>query len=62
MTEFVDPRGPFRTVERVEQTPSANRTTFRECGHVSDLNPSMAPAKPGEQVRCFQCGPHGRRD
>lgn len=56
-----DPRGPFRTVRAVERTPSANLTTFRECGHTANLNPTMNPAKPGDQVRCFECRKNERQ-
>ncbi len=55
----VDPRGPFRTVASVECTPEANLTTFAECGHVGRLTSHHSPAKPGDAVRCFACGPYG---
>lgn len=54
-----DSRGPFRTVESVESTPRAHLTRFVECGHVSSLTRHFAAPEPGEQVRCFSCGPHG---
>lgn len=54
-----DPRGPLRTVVSVELTKSGNLTRFAECNHAAALNPTMAAAKPGEQVRCFECGPYG---
>lgn len=56
-----DPRGPLRTVTGVDRTPAGNLTRFEECDHVAHLNPSMAPARPGERVRCFWCGPAGQR-
>lgn len=57
-----DPRGPFRTVLSVEQTPQANLTRFEECDHVAQLVSHFAPAKPGEQVRCFHCGPAAAKE
>jgi hypothetical protein len=57
----VDPRGPFRTVQSVEQKPDANHTRFVECVHVARLNPSMQAARPGDKVRCYQCGQEGAR-
>lgn len=60
-TQTTDPRGPHRKVLSVERTPSANLTAL-DCGHTAHLNPTMAPSKTGDLVRCFDCGPAGARE
>lgn len=54
-----DPRGPLRTVVAVQATPATYLTTMGPCGHVARLTRHFAAPRVGEQLRCFQCGPHG---
>ena len=56
-----DPRGPFRTVIKVEpcvqrDDGTSTMITF-SCGHVNPFNSTFHYIV-GEEMRCFHCGPH----
>jgi hypothetical protein len=48
-----DPRGPLRTVVKVEPTPKITRITF-DCGHVGQFAQHFT-YRVGSQMRCIRC-------
>jgi len=52
-----DPRGPLRTITKVQQTRSATLVTH-DCGHVCSRS-QIYSHKVGALSRCLFCGPHG---
>lgn len=65
-----DPRGPIQHVVKIYPDRQANAdegilgtvTPIElDCGHIGLFNPSMDYSKT-IHLRCFQCGPHGRKD
>jgi hypothetical protein len=58
----IDPRGIFRTVKKVEATPSVVLVSFEECDHVGKMNQSRPNAhRVGDETRCYQCGVEARK-
>lgn len=61
-----DPRGPMRTVTgiydiRPSTSPNISgdvRPLRLSCGHIAECN-QIFHYKMGQDMHCFECGPHG---
>lgn len=59
MTGAPDPRGPRRSIIKVERCPDGGLTHVTlDCGHVARLN-QIRSYRTGSRIHCFACGPCG---
>jgi hypothetical protein len=55
MTTYSDPRGPIRTIKRVEEDPNGGLTRLHlDCGHISLAN-QIYHYETGARSRCIEC-------